>query len=161
MTVPNQCHLDYFHKDAPTPEGEDFTECHPWHANACCHEATVVTPQAIKTSYGEGYEWDRCGPLSQACERFFVEEGCFYECEVNAGLYRRYTDDQHAKCSAEGVADGANVTLADGSPYTCEASAWGGNAENQWQLDKMPIKASFADAWYLSLIHISEPTRPY
>jgi hypothetical protein len=39
-TVPDQCHLEYFHKDAPTPEADNFTECHPWHANACCHDET-------------------------------------------------------------------------------------------------------------------------
>eukprot|EP00954_Amorphochlora_amoebiformis_P019819 1334880-Amorphochlora_amoeboformis.AAC.1 len=24
------CNLDFYHKDFPTPEGENFTECHPW-----------------------------------------------------------------------------------------------------------------------------------
>jgi len=148
QTVPNQCHLDYYHKDAPSAEGETFTECHPWHASSCCHEATVVTPDALNSGYGAGYEWDRCGPMSEACARFFVQEACFYECEVNAGLYRRFTDEQHAACSAEGVADGATVTLASGASYTCSASAWGGNEENKWELKGMPIKASFADAWY-------------
>ena len=83
LTVPNQCHLSFFQKDTPTPE-ESLTECRPWHANACCHKATVVTPEAMNARNGAGYEWDRCGPLSQACERFFVEEACLYECEVNA-----------------------------------------------------------------------------
>jgi folate receptor len=152
-TVPTQCHLDYFHKDAPTPEGDDFTECHPWHANACCHNATVVSPVKLMESYGPGYEWDRCGPLSQACERFFVEEACFYECEPNAGNYRKYTDEQHAACSADGVADGATVTLASGGNYTCVPGAWGGNDENKWQLYKMPIKASYADSWFRACGH--------
>ena len=147
-TVPNQCHLDYFHKDAPTAEGANFTECHPWHASSCCHEATVVTPTKLNEGYGAGYEWDRCGPMSQACERFFVQEACFYECEVNAGLYRRFTDEQHFACSAKGVADGATVTLPSGASYTCTKSAFGGNEENKWELYRMPIKASFADAWY-------------
>lgn len=214
QTVPDQCHLDYWHKDVPTPEDETFTECHPWHASSCCHNSTVVVPDNLKKGYGAGYEWDRCGPLSQACERFFIQEGCFYECEVNAGLYRKFTDAQHDACSAEGVAEGATVTLADGSNYTCNVDPWGGNAENKcvgavtpsptthtllwraitraarparalsvtatpalasapslrrpsevlcglpprrpaallrahrWQMYKMPIKASFADAWY-------------
>ena len=147
-TVPDQCHLDYYHKDAPSAEGANFTECHPWHANSCCHEATVVTPTAMNEGYGDGYQWDRCGPMSAACERFFVQEACFYECEVNAGLYRRFTDEQHAACSATGVADGATVSLASGGSYTCVPSAWGGNAENKWELFEMPIKASFADAWH-------------
>ena len=62
------CEIAYYHKEGPpTPETEDFTECHPWHANACCHQATVMTPEAINKAYGAGYEWDRCGPMSQAC----------------------------------------------------------------------------------------------
>jgi folate receptor len=149
MTVPDTCDVAYFHKvGPPTPEGPTFTECHPWHANACCHEATVVTPQALNEAYGSGYQWDRCGPLSRACEAFFVEEACMYECEVNTGLYRAYTDAQHAACSADGVAEGATVTLSDNTTYTCIVGAWGGNDENRWQLRGMPIKASYADAWY-------------
>ena len=145
QSPPDTCDVQYYHKDEPSPEGSDFTECHPWHANSCCHQATVVTPQALSTAYGSGYEWDRCGPLSQACERFFVMEACFYECEVNTGLYRKYTDAQHTACSAEGVADGAYIESMN---YTCQPGAWGGNDENRWQLYKMPIRRSFADAWY-------------
>lgn len=147
--APDQCHLDYLHKDAPSAtDHQGFNECHPWHANSCCHSATVVTPDALRAAYGPGYEWDRCGPLSQACERFFVMEACFYECDVNAGLYRRFSDDQHAACS-NGTAVGASVVLADGTPYTCTAN-WDNteNAENRWELLRMPIKASFADAWH-------------
>ena len=70
-----------------------------------------------------------------------------YECEVNTGLYRKYTDDQHKACS-NGTADGAAVILSDGTAYTCIVGAWGGNDENKWQLHNMPIKASYADAWY-------------
>ena len=137
VVAARQCHLSYNHKEAPTPEGADFTECHPWHASACCQTATVVTPEKMKTAYGAGYHWDRCGKLSQACERFFVEEACFYECEVNTGLYRKYTDAQHAACSADGVAVGATVTLDDGSAYNCTVG-WGGNDENQWQVHVQP-----------------------
>jgi len=154
--VPDQCHLDYYHKDAPSPEGANFTECHPWHANACCHEATVVTPKAMNEGYGAGYEWDRCGPMSQACERFFVEEACMYECEVSMGLYRRFTDEQHTLCAKEvdggpPAAAGANVTLQDGSTYTCVKDPWADppkNEENKWEIHQMPIKASYADAFY-------------
>jgi len=147
LTVPDVCHLDYFHKDVPSPEGDDFTECHPWHASSCCHDSTVVTPHALKIAYGAGYEWDRCGPLSQACERFFVEEACLYECDVNAGLWRKFSDEQHSLCEA--AAQGATVTLASGAEYTCSPDPWGaGNAENKWQLEDMPIRASYADSWF-------------
>jgi len=150
MTVPGTCDVAYLHKvGAPTPETQDFTECHPWHANACCHQASVVTPEAINKAYGAGYEWDRCGKLSQACERFFVEEACLYECDVNMGHFRKYTDEEKALCKADGVAVGANVTKADGSSYTCVADAWEPkNSENAWEIHQMPIKASYADAFY-------------
>ena len=41
------------------------------------------TPMALNEAYGEGYEWDRCGKMSQACERFFVQEAwsvCLHAC---------------------------------------------------------------------------------
>ena len=151
-----QCLVSYLHKvGPPTKQTADFTECHPWHANACCHEATVVTPEAINNAYGAGYEWDRCGKLSQACERFFVEEACMYECEANIGAFRKYTDEEKTLCTAEGVAVGATVTKpSDGSSYTCVdggIDGWTGlpkNDEGVWQIKHMPIKASYADAFY-------------
>jgi len=124
-TVPSTCELEYFHKAGPpTAEADSFTECHPWKESACCYEATVTTPVALNKAYGEGYEWDRCGKMSQACERFFVQEACLYECDVNAGLYRKCTDAQ----------------AADETNEACY--------ENTWEMYKMPIKASYCDAWY-------------
>lgn len=123
-TVPSECKLEYFHKSGPpTAEGDDFTECHPYKDSACCYNSTVTTVDALNEAYGEGYEWDRCGALSQACERFFVQEACLYECDVNAGLYRKYSD-------AEVAADPEGTTT------------------NTWQMEGMPIKASYCDAWY-------------
>jgi folate receptor len=151
FNVTNQtCEVAFYHKvGPPTPEGADFTECHPWHANACCHEATVVTPEAINTAYGAGYEWDRCGKLSQACERFFVEEACMYECEASISAFRKYSNEEKALCQADGVAVGATVTKADGSTYNCVPDAWDPkNSENSWEIHQMPIKASYADAFY-------------
>jgi folate receptor len=122
------CELQYFHKSGvPTAESSSFTECHPWQDSACCYEATVTTPTALKEAYGEGYEWDRCGTMSQACERFFVQEACFYECDVNAGAYRKCSD---AEVAAAG----------DDADNEC--------AYNTWELYKMPIKKSYCDAWY-------------
>jgi folate receptor len=88
----DQCNLQYFHKETPGPEDDDMSECHPWKNNACCDSTTVPSSKAIKENYGLGYEWDRCGPMSEACERFFVQEACLYECDANAGLYRKYLD---------------------------------------------------------------------
>mmetsp|Transcript_4394 Transcript_4394/g.7567 ORF Transcript_4394/g.7567 Transcript_4394/m.7567 type:complete len:295 (+) Transcript_4394:152-1036(+) len=116
---PNQCALQYFHKAAPGPEGAGFTECHPWKEHACCNGDVVESYIHLKEAYGTGYHWDRCGPLSQECERFFVQEACFYECEPNAGYYKKY-------------------------PTGIDESG----EENHWQMDRMPIKASYCDAWY-------------
>jgi len=115
------CHLQYFHKDAPAPEPDGFTECHPWKDNACCAHGTVETHTKLKEGYGKEYHWDRCGPLSPECERFFVQEACFYECDPNAGLYRKF----HAAIYNESNPD-----------------------HNQWQMHGMPIKASYCDAWF-------------
>ena len=177
------CDLQYLHKQgAPTAEGSDFTECHPWKENACCYEATVTTHDALNEAYGEEYEWDRCGKLSQACERVFVQEACFYECEVNAGLYRAYTDEQWTLCdpysydpTVGGV--GAVVTLST-APNTATPLGYaaGGTAyygrgpivdngdgtwtytcsgvENRWQMAGMPIKASYCDAWYTACFEV-------
>lgn len=118
-TKVEECHLNYFHKDVPSPEGDGMQECHPWKNNGCCSKDTVGSVDQINEGYGEGFEWDRCGAMSQACERFFVMEACFYECEPNAGLYRKFNDSQ-----------------TDHPDF------------NEWQMHKMPIKKSFCDSWY-------------
>jgi folate receptor len=117
------CHLNYFHKDTPGPEPENFTECHPWKSNACCSHQTVMTADKLKKGYGKEYHWDRCGTLSPECERFFVQEACFYECDPNAGLYRKW------------------------HPSVYNAS---NTNHNEWQMFKMPIKASYCDAWFMA-----------
>jgi folate receptor len=118
-TTVDKCHLNYFHKELPSPEGKDMQECHPWKNNACCDSSTVGSPDQINESYGSGFEWDRCGTMSQACERFFVMEACLYECEPNAGLFRKFNDSQ-----------------TEHPEY------------NEWQIHKMPIKKSFCDSFY-------------
>ncbi|KAL7540854.1 hypothetical protein ACHAXR_010438 [Thalassiosira sp. AJA248-18] len=117
--VPDMCHLKYYHKDVPSPEGDEMTECHPWKNNACCDSSTVQSVAKLNEGYGEGYKWDRCGPMSQACERFFVMEACLYECEPSAGLFRKFDESE-----------------ALDPDY------------NEWQLHKMPIQKSFCDSWY-------------
>ncbi|CAJ1956809.1 unnamed protein product [Cylindrotheca closterium] len=118
-STPDKCHLNYFHKEIPSPEDDNMSECHPWQNNACCNSDTVESGSALNAAYGPGFEWDRCGPMSQACERFFVQEACLYECEPSAGLYRKFKEDQF-----------------DDPDY------------NEWQLFKMPIKKSYCNAWY-------------
>lgn len=134
-----KCHLDYYHKEVPGPEPDGFTECHPWKDAACCAHSTVETGTKLKEGYGKGYEWDRCGPISQECERFFVQEACFYECDPNAGLYRKWHqaiyDPRCDKYSAGYDEAHTNKTGCD---------------HNAWQMADMPIKASYCDAWWLA-----------
>lgn len=133
LAAAETCELEYFHKaGAPTAEDGNFTECHPWKDSACCYEPTVTTHDQIREAYGTGYEWDRCGKMSQACERFFVQEGCMYECEVNTADFRRCTDDdaEQGRILDEGLATETDC------------------AGNKWQIWKMPIKASYCDSWY-------------
>lgn len=132
-----KCHLDYFHKDTPGPEPDAFTECHPWKERACCAHGTVETAEKLKKGYGKEYEWDRCGPLSPECERFFVQEACFYECDPNAGLYRKWHPDVYDKRCDE-YSDGYDKAYAEAN--SC--------AHNAWQMSNMPIKASYCDAWW-------------
>ena len=171
---PDMCMLQYYHKQgddgsyaAPSPENKDAHECHPWKDNACCHSATVNSVTAINEAYGEGYHWDRCGPLSNACEQFFIQEACFYECSPHAGSYRRYDDETVAAFAAfmaeTGTGEGPCYTSVydpddamyqgtfehDGATY--QKSVFYGDGcygPNRWQMYKMPIKASYCDAFY-------------
>lgn len=95
LNTTDECILDYYHKDYVTSESSNFTECHPWQSASCCHYETVKDTSTINLAYGEYYRWDRCGTLSQSCERFFVQEACFYECDPNVGLYRRYFNNNN------------------------------------------------------------------
>jgi len=90
--LPNVCHLDSNHKPEPTPEDDSMSECHPWKRSSCCDSATVPNADALREMYGAGYEWDRCGPMSDACQRFFVQEACLYQCDPNAGKFLKIKD---------------------------------------------------------------------
>mmetsp|Transcript_28819 Transcript_28819/g.46266 ORF Transcript_28819/g.46266 Transcript_28819/m.46266 type:complete len:339 (-) Transcript_28819:199-1215(-) len=133
----SSCELQYFHKEAPGPESDDFTECHPWKNNACCKGGTVETFTKMKESYGAEYHWDRCGPMSQECERFFVQESCLYECDPNAGLYRKYNSSVYdPRCDK--YATGYDEAYSKAN--SCKM--------NTWEMLRMPIKASYCNAWY-------------
>lgn len=144
------CHLEYNHK--ATPGSESLDECIPWSDHGCCAPATVVNATTLKENQGgPEYHWDRCGSLSANCERFFIEEACFYECEPAVGLFRKYPSgavlhdrDGHEvhdpRCDT--YSDTFNQTFADAN---CNM---GYNGHNSWEIHKMPIKASYCDAFY-------------
>ena len=62
----------------------------------------VQHPETSEAMSLPRHHWDRCGPLSPACERFFVMEACFYECEPAAGLFRRYPTSDFTAHDREG-----------------------------------------------------------
>lgn len=93
-----------------------------------------------------------------------------YECSPHAGQYRRYTDAEAAAFAAFSEVDGnpgdpygmyeaddpiyAGTFTHDGKTY--DKSLFFGNGvygPNQWQMYKMPIKASFCDAFYTACAH--------
>ncbi|CAE8586109.1 unnamed protein product [Polarella glacialis] len=127
----------YETNEAPGPESDNFTACHPWKNNACCAGGTVETLSKIRDTYGPEFRWDRCGPMSQECERFFVQESCLYECDPNAGLYRKYNSTVYdPRCDKDATMYDANYSKAN----SCSM--------NTWEMHRMPIKASYCDAWY-------------
>ncbi|GAB5354522.1 hypothetical protein AAMO2058_000125700 [Amorphochlora amoebiformis] len=140
------CNLDFYHKDFPTPEGENFTECHPWKQASCC-TTDIADADGLNVAYGPGYQWDRCGTLSKACERFFVQEACFYECSPHAGLYRKWgghaCDDNDPGCSTT-----YNATCDEYSSSYIEGACQ--NQHNTWQMHQMPIRKDYCDSWFIA-----------
>jgi len=117
----DKCYLkssSTYQKPIPSPNNSSMTECIPFRENACCYESTVRSDHALNVEYGNSYKWNRCGPISPQCERFFVQEDCMYECDPNIGLYRLYPP---------------------GSPNA---------SGNEWIVANMPIKGDYCDMWY-------------
>lgn len=130
------CHLKG-EQERPGQMSPTLAECHPWRSSACCSQREVATLEKLKQRLGAGFQWDRCGPLSQECERFFVQEACFYECDPNAGLYRKYNESAYdPRCDAENKA----YQPIYAASLLC--------SHNQWELHQLPVRASYCDAWF-------------
>ena len=69
-----------FHKYHPSPEIRSLPGCQAYDDNSCCqfHIADEIAKHGAVNLYG-GYHWDRCGPLSEQCKAFLVQEECFYQ----------------------------------------------------------------------------------
>lgn len=143
--VVDKCYLNDKHKDEddflgnvahPEYDPGDFTVCQPWKERSCCKPETVNTVDTIKNLYGPRWIWDKCGALSPACDKFYLEESCFYECSPNAGLYRQFRSSTQA----------ATHTAQTGGVVANASNA--SHADADWQITKMPIKASYWDAWH-------------
>ncbi|CAE7464321.1 Folr1 [Symbiodinium natans] len=68
------CHLKG-KKEGPAPMAPTLAECHPWRTSACCSQSEVASLAKLKQRLGRQFQWDRCGPLSQECERFLRAGG--------------------------------------------------------------------------------------
>jgi len=128
----NQCYLEYFHNVGEPLTDQTFGECRPWSDSACCAADTVRSATHIRDSYGPEYKWDRCGPLSASCERYMLQENCFYECDPTIGHYRRFPP-----------AANVSATNVDRTVYNAT-----NDDHNRWEVTGVPIKASYCNDWY-------------
>ena len=66
---PNFCLEGIYHKDTPSAEEEDFTECFSWQDLACCtvNLAEMIRDSETRVLYN--YTPD-CGTLSPECEEY-------------------------------------------------------------------------------------------
>jgi folate receptor len=113
-----------FHKEYPSSNGITQNECEPWRENACCEPKVVANQTALDREYGEEFKWDLCGPLSQACERFMVQEACFYECDPNVGLFRQFP------------------------PFLSNGQVNPDAIGMEWAIRSMPIQGDYCDSWF-------------
>ena len=90
-----------------------------------------IQTEIIEELYGDQYDHSICErnvtglnftTMSDACKKVFEHENCFYECDKNAGKFRRFHD-----CN-ENDSDTGN--------------------DDSWSIHNVPIKASVADAMY-------------
>lgn len=168
--VPDTCEVQYYHKDAPSPEEDTFTECHPWKNSACCDETTVESQSIMRDAYGPEYSWDICGVVSPECARFYVQEICMYECDPNISHFRRFKDmtrttqasSYEARCDPDSDVYDSEYAAAKPCKHTqyderCDAYSPSYDADyatinncehNAWQINAVPVKGSYCRAWY-------------
>ena len=89
------CHVHYFHKDVATATVMTSNSyCKEYQDQACCTAEVAKGVGDAQTGYiyPDHNPANGCGQLSSACEAFFIEEGCFYECDHNLGKFRKHHD---------------------------------------------------------------------
>ncbi|XP_046859070.1 riboflavin-binding protein-like [Xenia sp. Carnegie-2017] len=81
-----KCLPTSFHKMRSSPANTEYLECKAWSSDTCC--TANFTTQLNKTRLRDlyGFHWGHCKNISQKCERFLLDEECFYQCEPR--LYR-------------------------------------------------------------------------
>ncbi len=89
----------YLHHGHARPVDLSGTQCSAWSDNSCCSSETAAAyaydqADAATGLYdGHGMGISQCGIPSTACQKWFIAEGCLYECDVNAGRYRHHVGD--------------------------------------------------------------------
>ena len=82
-----QCISGPFHMNTSSPATKEYAECKAWSDNTCC--TANFTEQLNKTRVRDlyGFHWGHCKNISKKCEKFLVEEECFYQCEPRLFLW--------------------------------------------------------------------------
>ncbi|GAB6023042.1 hypothetical protein CHUAL_007134 [Chamberlinius hualienensis] len=91
------------HKERPGPEDTLHEQCVPWKNRSCC---THNTTYDLHITNAYGFNWDHCSavkPMSPACQKHFIQDLCFYECEPNLGPWVVQVDMKIRKERAFGV----------------------------------------------------------
>ena len=64
--------LDHYHKDAPSPEENNFPECTSWQSSSCCTYELANDLSQLATHEGiYNFTYDLCGSLSPGCAQYF------------------------------------------------------------------------------------------
>ena len=61
----------HYHKDTPSPEGNDFRECTSWQNSSCCTHALADDFSSLATQQGVySFSFAHCEPVSSKCARY-------------------------------------------------------------------------------------------
>eukprot|EP00794_Sanderia_malayensis_P003080 gene3081-3545_t len=75
-----QCIAGKYHKKSPGAETLSYPECAPWKEKTCCTSEFVKELKANQTRTLYNHDWHLCKKLSAECERFWINQECFYQC---------------------------------------------------------------------------------
>ncbi|XP_054615157.1 retbindin [Dunckerocampus dactyliophorus] len=80
------CLQDGKHKAVPSPEPH-LKECSLYADNSCCTQEHIQDISHAPSASNQNEPWDKCGPLSSACEGFLKRVSCFYRCSPDAARW--------------------------------------------------------------------------
>ncbi|XP_077356616.1 retbindin [Festucalex cinctus] len=80
------CLQDGKHKVEPSPEPH-LRRCTLYADNSCCTQEDIRDISHFPSASNQNEPWDKCGPLSPACEGFLKRVSCFYRCSPDAARW--------------------------------------------------------------------------